>query len=290
MPVADGANTVEVLYLVACDQHGRSREGTPMIAGTRFTAPKGFPALPWGCGPIYQIDVNAPRWLIVMAESTGEGPGTTLVFEGRIVADGDRTTALRYLHEHGAAGMPYLGRRRRGGSHAVLTVGSLGTLEAEDHVIAAGGEATQVTAGPGATVALGRAGQAKAGEFARIVTNDGAQVRGERFSTVASGRESTIQLAEGALVLAGEGSEVRVGDGGRAMVDGGGSIDLGIRAVGIGRNKTRYRGAEGAQFVALDAITADGVTTVTARVGVDGVLPATWYVVVDGRFVAESRR
>lgn len=287
MTVADGTNQAEVLYLVACDQHGRSREGTPMVAGDRFTAPKGYPALPWGCGPLHHIDPKASRWLVVAAEKVDDKPGSPLVFEGRILADGDRAVALRYLHENGAGGMPYLSRRRRGGAFAVLTVGSLGTIEADAHTIAAGGEGTTATLGGGPTLAIGRSSQATVGEFARVAAGDVVTIKAERFASVVAGHASHVTVGEGSRVVAGDGSELQVGAGGRAMIDLGGSLDLGVRAVGIGRGKTRYRGAEGATFVALDVLAGDLVSVKTARVGADGIRPEVWYVMVDGHFVPE---
>ncbi len=110
----DGAQQGQVvLYLTACDTHARSREGTPMVAGTRFTAPKGYPALAWGCGPLYHLNPKLPRWLVLEAQQVESGNDGARVFEASIMCDGSRNDALRYLHEHGAGGMPYLARRRK---------------------------------------------------------------------------------------------------------------------------------------------------------------------------------
>ncbi|MEY2117279.1 hypothetical protein [Rhodanobacter sp. FW106-PBR-R2A-1-13] len=281
----DGAQQGQVvLYLTACDTHARSREGTPMVAGTRFTAPKGYPALAWGCGPLYHLNPKLPRWLVLEAQQVESGNDGARVFEASIMCDGSRNDALRYLHEHGAGGMPYLARRRRGGAHAVLSTGSVGEIESGPHSIVAAGEASQLQLDLGATAAVGRGGQVKAAEFARLVIGDGGTATTERFSAIAAGMNATVEAGDGALVVAGSMSRCKVGAGGRVLIDSAGELDLGVRAVGIGRTGTRFRGGEGAQFVILDVVDDGAVSVVTARVGEAGVVSGRWYHVKNGHF------
>ena len=108
------SQAANVLYLAFCDAHGRASDGTPLIAGRSFSAPNGYPALTWGCGPLYHVNPDAPRWLVLSEARVTLETSCPRVFEAAIVYDGPRTDALRYLHDHGAAGMPYLGRRRSG--------------------------------------------------------------------------------------------------------------------------------------------------------------------------------
>lgn len=274
-----------VLYLTSCDQHARSAEGTPMVAGNSFSASIGYPALPWGCGSLAHIRKDAPRWLVLDAEDVQERSGGVLIRAARICCDGSLTDALRYLHAHGAAAMPFLGRRRRGNDHAILTTGPMGTIEARDNASAAAGESARLTLGSGATAAVGSYGTIKAGEFARLVGGDHATIQAARFSLATAGMAAEVSGGEGALVLAGAMSNCQVGAGGRAMVDSGGSLDLGPRAVGVGRAGTRFRGAIGAVFVVIDAIADTVPAVLTARVGEGGVKANLWYLVEGHKFI-----
>ncbi|WP_157769718.1 hypothetical protein [Rhodanobacter denitrificans] len=275
-----------MLYLAACDAHARSKEGTPMVAGKRFTAPNGHPALAWGCGPLYGINPKAPRWLILEAERVETSDHGALVFDATVVCDGARADALRYLHHHGAAGMPYLGRRRRGGAFAVLSSGSAGEVEAGPHATVAVADGAELHLDAGATVATGRDSKVQANEFARLSVGDGSKVLTDRYATIASGMNAEIQAGDGAIIAAGSMTRIKVGAGARVMVESAGFLDLGQRSVGIGRAGTRYRGADGAQFVALDVVADGAVTVLTARVGEAGVVADQWYQVKDGHFEA----
>lgn len=255
-----------------------------MVAGQTFTAIKGYPALPWGCGPLIHFNKDASRWLVLDPEDTAPLPGGVLIRKAQICFDGTKNDALRYLHSNGASAMPYLCRRRRGGEYAVLTAGSMGVVEAEDHSCAAGGDSSELTLGLGATAAVSRGGKVTGGEFSRVAAADHGTVVTDRFSLVVAGMNATVTAGDGALLLAGSMSQCAVGAGGRAMVDSEGSIDLGVRAVGIGRQGTRFRGAAGALFVAID-IPDEGPTGVlTARVGEAGVKPNVWYHLLNNEF------
>lgn len=272
------------LYLASCDQHARSPEGTPMVAGKTFTAPKGYPALRWGCGPMMHVDNGAPRWLVLDADGATDLPGGASIQRAVIAFDGPRADALRYLHAHGAAGMPYLGRRRKGGDYAVLTVGPAGAVEADNHVCAAGGESSDLVLAAGATVAAGPRARVRAAEFGRLAAGNQSDVEAERFSLAVVGMDARVKGGDGALLLAGAMSELTVGAGGQAVVESGGRVDLGERAVGIGRSGTLFRGAAGALFVALEAARDGASYAVVARVGEAGVVPGVWYQVSGNAF------
>lgn len=280
----EGAQAKRVLYLTSCDARGRNRDGSPLITGSLFSAANGYPALPWGCGSSLRLDLTAPRWLVIEAEEVREDGWTTLIVSGRILADGNRTDALRYLHHNGASGMPYLGRRRAAGAFAVAAVGCLGTVEAGEQTIAAGGDQAQCTLAAGATAAVGQRGIIEAGAFSRLAGGDQAKIEADRFSQVAAGTFASLTVGEGSLVVAGASSVCTAGAGSRVLVDSAGSIVLGPRATGIGRFGTRFKGAEGALFVVIDALD-DGVPKViNARVGESGVKPDQWYVVKGHHF------
>ena len=185
--------------------------------------------------------------------------------------------------------MPYLGRRRRGGAYAVLTAGSMGAVEAEDHACVAGGEGAALTLRVGATAAVGKGGKITCAEFSRVATADHGNVMTDRFSMVVAGMSSNVVGGDGALLLAGSMSQCKVGAGGSAMVDGQGSLDLGPRAVGVGRSGTRFRGADGALFVAIDIPDEGASGVLTARVGEAGVKPGVWYQLVDNQFVQAQK-
>jgi len=288
--MAHGATSSDrVLYLTACDRHARSVDGSPMVAGHTFSAIKGCPALPWGCGPLIHFKKDAPRWLVLDPQEMEPLPGGALIKKASICFDGTKNDALRYLHGNGAAAMPYLGRRRRGGDYAVLTAGSMGVVEAEAHACAAGGDASELTLGLGATAAVSRGSKITAGEFSRVTAADHGVVATDRFSLVVTGMNGSVTAGDGALVLAGAMSQCAVGAGGRAMVDSEGSLDLGVRAVGVGRHGTRFRGADGALFVVID-VPDDGPSGVlTARVGEGGVKPNVWYHLVNNQFSQVSK-
>jgi hypothetical protein len=268
-----------ILYLTSCDARGRDRDGSLMINGRQFTAPGGYPALPWGCGSTGQIELGAPRWLVLEAEETRSEGQQVLIVSARVLADGDRTDALRYLHHHGAAGMPYLGRRRAAGDFAVIAVGSLGNVEANDLPVAAGGEQSKCKLGGGATAAVGQRGDIEAGPFSRLAGGDHSKIKTDRFSQVAAGGFASLTLGDGSLAVAGPSSECTAGAGSRVLIDSAGAIDLGERATGIGRFGTRFKGKNGALFVAIDAIDGGVPIVVSARVGEAGVKADQWYVV-----------
>ena len=281
---ADGQR-LQTLYLTSCDQHARSSAGVPMVAGRRFTCPDGYPALPWGCGPALHLNLKAPRWLVLSGVEAAPMPGGVRILAGAIEFDGGLQDAIRFLHNNGAASMPYLGRGRRGDAFAILSAGALGRIEAADSLIAAAGTESKVTGAAGCTVALGQKGRGQFAEFGRIAAGDAADVHGARFSTVAAGNESEVDVGEGSTVAVAGGSTVRAGAASRVVVESGGRLDRGPRAVGVGSPTTQFRGAEGALFVVVNAPDAGDVGVVQARVGTAGVNAGTWYRYSDGAFV-----
>jgi len=281
---ADGGRKI-TLYLTSCDAHARSPEGVPMVAGDSFTAPQGYPALPWGCGPLLHISGERPRWLVLTADAVEAMPGGVKIRSGRVVSDGDLSQAARYLHEHGAGGLPYIGRSRKGGDFAILTVGSLGRIESQSSVVGAVGDKSHIQAGAGATVAMGRQSRAEIAEFGRVGGSDGSLIKAGRFSALASGVGSTIETDEGSIVAVASDSKVRAGAGSRVLVESGGAIDLGQRGVGVGSPSTRFRGEEGALFVVVNASQGDESQCAQIRVGEGGAVAGKWYVFRDGSFV-----
>ena len=281
---ADG-NHVKLLYLTSCDTHARSASGIPMVAGGRFQCAEGYPSLPWGCGPALHVNLHHPRWLVLSGAETQPMPGGVRVFSAVVEFDGPLSEAARYLHAHGAASLPYVGRRRRGDDHAILTVGNLGSIEAAGSLIGAVGTESRLTAGAGCTVAIGPHAQAQVAEFSRAAGADTSAISTARFSTVAAGVESRVEVGEGSIVAVASGSHVRAGAASRVIVESGGSIDLGPRAVGVGSPSTVFRGADGALFVVTNATEGDESSVFQRRAGTAGVTAGRWYRYLDGDFV-----
>lgn len=281
---ADGQRHL-TLYLTSCDQHARSSSGVPMVAGRRFTCPDGYPGLPWGCGPALHLKLKAPRWLVLSNAEVTQMPGGVRILAGAIEFDGSLQDAIRYLHNNGAASMPYLGRSRRGDAFAILSAGALGRIEASDSLIAAAGTEARVVGAAGCTVAIGQRGRGQFAEFGRIAGGDAAEIQGARFSTVTAGNESDVEVGEGSIVAVAAGSNVRAGAASRVVIESGGRLDLGPRAVGLGSPTTLFRGADGALFVVVNAPDAGELGVIQARVGTSGVSAGTWYRYSDGAFV-----
>lgn len=276
-------NEQRILYLTCCDQHGRSFEGVPMVAGKTFMAPQGYPALPWGCGPLLRLRASAPRWLVLDAEDIESRSGQCLVKSATILLDGHRSDALRYLHEHGASGMPYIGRRRRGTDFAVLTVGSAGEVAVDDHGIVAAGQGSTLAAGAALVAGVGPNAAVQAAEFARIAGADQVTVAAERFAHVAVGTGSEVTVGAGGYVVVGTDTSCTAGPGSYVLSVGGGRIDLGERATGMGTRSTQFRGAAGALFLVVETVDTGDVIR-SARVGLGGIQAHQWYQCKGGAF------
>jgi hypothetical protein len=254
-----------------------------MVAGGQFTAPKGYPALPWGCGPLLRLKASAPRWLVLDPEEVETRPGQWIVHRARIVADGTRSDALRYLHENGAAGKPYVGRRRTGHEFAVISVGSAGDVTVLDSGIVSGGQGSRLVGQAGLVAAVGPGGEVMAQEFARIAGGDRSRAVTDRFGHVALGTESQCTVGPGSYAVVGTGSSCTAGPGAKVLSAGGGSIDLAENATGVGTCSTRFRGKDGAVFLVIDSTEAGDVLRM-ARVGADGIAVGRWYQLTETGF------
>lgn len=290
------------LYLASCDPRERTAEGEPLVSNGELVSVKGYPALVWGSGPLLQVDGKKPRWLVLTAndsdvELTSWG---ALIRRGRVAYDGERRAAVQYIVERMHQARPYITQIRRGAEYEVLSVGSLGHIDAKGHLVGAAGPDSKVKGEIGSVIAAGLRSHVKTiaggtnsqpkkpdndGEFSIVAAGDNSTLEVGKYSTAAVGNAGKIHAKDGAVVAGASLSELTVGAGGRALVESAGSIDLGERAVGVGTVATRFRGADGAVFVVVNAVDGGETCVATARVGIADIKEKAWYVYQDGKFV-----
>lgn len=257
-----------ILHLASCDQRARAVDGTIMVAGERFSAPNGYPALPWGMGPPSFITPNSPRWLVIDADDYDCVEGGARVRSGRILFDGSAQDASVALAEMSDEYRPRVAESVNVCEWNVGAVGLMGRLKSARYGTAAVGRYCKAELEDGAVAA--------AGHKSRVTGADGL--------TVAAASTAVVDVGSDAVVAVGDVGAARAGDRSVVASAGAARICVGMRGVAVGSFGSAFRGREGALFVARHLSPEGEQTAITGVVGPGGLEPDTWYRVVAGSF------
>ena len=136
------------LVLRTVDADWRSRDGfrwrktVPTVAPDWDPDPArgcggGLHGLLWGCGEAsYLSGASDAVWLVVEVDPADvadpDQVGKVRFRSGRVVYHGTRESAVGYLSDHGAAGLPVVYARHTAGDYGTATAGYYGTATAGD--------------------------------------------------------------------------------------------------------------------------------------------------------------
>lgn len=267
------AASSSLFFLAACDRHGRSPGGEPLIAGQTFESKGGYPCLPYGCGAeSFAPSPGAERWLILVPEAGQDfqrTAGGARVYKARIDFDGNREGALAYLRRTSAKNLPHICKDVDAGTAGLAAGGLESTLTADNDAILCAGSRSQLTA-KDASVCV-------AGAKARVQTG--------RFGVSVAGANGEAGAGDDGLAVTWNGGNAKAGAFGVAVGNGRCRIIVGEHGLAVGSSLCHFQGGSGATFVVR---TVDSerkrLSTATAIVGLDGVRPGHWYRFHQGRF------
>lgn len=267
------AATSSLFFLTACDRHGRSASGEPLIASKAFQCEKGYPCLPYGCGgESFAPLPGAERWLILLAGSSDDFErvdGGARVYRATIDYDGDREGALAYLRRTGAKSFPHIYKEWTGPSASIALGGVDSTLSAEHDTLLCAGARSRLVAKDFSVCVTGSKGKAQTGRF-------GVSVAGTTGEAVAG---------DEGVAISWNGGAAQAGPYGLAVGNGCSRIIVGEHALAVGSPQCHFKGGKGAVFIvrAFDHALAQPITATTI-VGSAGIEPGHWYRFQNGLF------
>ena len=137
----------------------------------------GLHGLLWGCGDAsYLSTASDAVWLVVEVDPADvadpDQVGKVRFRSGRVVYHGTRESAVGYLSDHGAAGLPVVYARHTAGNYGTATAGDRGTATAGYYGTATAGDRGTATAGDGGTATAGDGGTATAGYYGTATAGD----------------------------------------------------------------------------------------------------------------------